>query len=177
VRLSWHKVPHLLGSIIADTDCCKGTGAAYCVGLVGLRLCGGHGSLEGLHGLVADGLVHLNVVLANGTEIGVNATSHADLFWAMKGAGHNFGIVTSFRAKIYPKFLETWHYHYYVWTGDKLEAVFEALNDLHVKENGTTPVLMSFETGIIAMDFSVSETEVSNTACIFSSIRDLVPDC
>jgi FAD/FMN-containing dehydrogenase len=129
---------------------------------VGLSLGGGHGRLEGLHGLVADGIVHFNLVLANGNEIGVNATSNADLFWALKGAGHNFGVVTSYRAKIYPKSTQTWHYHSYVWTGDKLEAVFEALNDLHTKDNGTAPVLMSFETGIIAIDLSISDTEVSH---------------
>ncbi|KAF7960443.1 hypothetical protein EAE96_000124 [Botrytis aclada] len=142
-----------------DNGWVTSTGAAYCVGLVGLSLGGGHGRLEGLYGLVADGIVHFNLVLANGNEIGVNAKSHADLFWALKGAGHNFGVVTSYRAKIYPKSTQTWHYHSYVWTGDKLEAVFEALNDLHTKDNGTMPVLMSFETGFIAIDLSISDTK------------------
>ena len=106
--------------------------------------------------------MHLNVVLADGSTIGVNATSHKDLFWAMRGAGHNFGIVTSFRTKIYPKPATTWHYHSYVWTQDKLETVFEELNKLHVKENGTTPRLLSVETGAIAMDTSISKTEVGD---------------
>lgn len=135
--------------------------------MLGLGLGGGHGRLEGIHGLVADGFVHLNVVLADGSEIGVNATSHEDLFWAMKGAGHNFGIVTSVLVKLYPKPATTWHYHAYVWTQDKLEVVFEELNKLHVSDNGTLPPLMSVETGAITMDTSISETEVSVYTCNF----------
>lgn len=154
--------------IVADTGGeKKGTGAAYCVGLTGLGLGGGHGRLEGLYGLVADGLVHLNLVLANGSEVGVNATNHADLFWALKGAGHNFGIVTSYRAKIHPKPAGTWHYHGYVWTQDKLEAVFEELNRLHVRDNGTTPPLLGFETGVIAVDTAISKTEVGGILASF----------
>ncbi|KAL9622087.1 MAG: hypothetical protein Q9160_003586 [Pyrenula sp. 1 TL-2023] len=135
------------------------TGAAFCVGLAGLGLGGGHGRLEGLYGLVADGIVQLNVVLADGSEAVVSATSNEDLFWAMKGAGHNFAIVTSSLVKIYPKPASTWHYHGYTWTGDKLETVFEELNKLHVLDNGTMPPLMSFESGVIAMNPAVSTTE------------------
>ncbi|KAI1735259.1 FAD-binding domain-containing protein [Xylaria scruposa] len=135
------------------------TGAAYCVGLMGVALGGGHGRLEGIHGLVADGLVHLNAVLADGSKIGINATSHSDLFWAMKGAGHNFAIVTSYTVKIYSKPPTTWHYHNYTWTGDKVEAVFTELNKLHTSDNGTTPPLMAYEGGTISIDPSISETE------------------
>ncbi|KAI1776212.1 hypothetical protein F4818DRAFT_440579 [Hypoxylon cercidicola] len=96
------------------------TGAANCVGMGGLGLGGGHGCLESPYALVADGYVHLNV---DGSEIGVNATSHEDLFWAMKGAGHDFAIVTSSRVRIHPWPASLWHYHSYTWTGDKLETV------------------------------------------------------
>ena len=97
----------------------------------------------------------------------MNATSHEDLFWALKGAGHNFAIVTSFRVKIYAKPATTWHYHSYVWTQDKLETVFEELNKLHVKDNGTTPPLLSVETGQIAVDPSISATEVGDILSSF----------
>lgn len=86
--------------------------------------------------MVSDNFRQLNVVLANGTAIVVNETSHGDLLWGMKGAGHNFGIVTSFEMNIYPRGPETWHYYNYIWLGDKLEAVFDALNILH--GNGAT---------------------------------------
>lgn len=129
---------------------------------------GGNGRLEGLYGLVADGLVHLNAVLADGTEVGVNATSHADLFWAMKGAGHNFAIVTSYEVKIYPKPRNTWHYHNYTWTGDKLETVFTQLNKLHTSSGGTTPPLMAYEGGAINIDPSISTTEVRGVSWLYS---------
>ncbi|RYO84785.1 hypothetical protein DL766_006372 [Monosporascus sp. MC13-8B] len=137
------------------------TGSTECVGLFGPGLGGGHGRIEGRYGLVSDNFIHLNVVLADGSTIGVNETSYPDLFWGMKGAGHNFGIVTSAVMKLYPREVDTWHYHNYYWTGDKLEAVFEALNWLHTSDNGTTPPLMGFEAGRIYMNSSISETEAS----------------
>jgi hypothetical protein len=115
--------------------------------------------------LVSDGIVHLNVVLANGSEIAVNEECHPDLFWAMRGAGHNFGIVTSMKVKIYPRPTNTWHFHSYIWTQDKLETVFEELNKLHEADNGTTPPLMAFEQGLIIMNASISETEVIILHC------------
>nr|BDX35617.1 FAD-linked oxidoreductase StrQ [Stachybotrys sp.] len=138
------------------------TGSCYCVGLGGLSLGGGHGRLQSLYGLVSDGYVHLNVVLADGSEVGVNATSHEDLFWALQGAGHNFGIVTSFQVKIYPRPTHTWHFRSYIWTQDKLETLFEELNKLHTSDNGTTPPLVAFEQGLLIMNTSISETEASN---------------
>ncbi|KAI0120156.1 FAD-binding domain-containing protein [Nemania sp. FL0031] len=111
------------------------------------------------HGLVADGIVHFNVVLADGSQIGVNATSHSDLFWALRGAGHNFAIVTSAKVNIYPVTYNKWHYHNYTWTGDKLEQVFKQLNILHTRDHGTTPVLMSYAGGSFTMDPRISTTE------------------
>lgn len=78
----------------------------------------------------------------------------------MQGAGHNFGIISSFELKIYPKDLDTWHYHNYIFTQDKLEPFFEALNVFH--NNGSTPVHMGLNMGGLAMDDSISATEVSN---------------
>ncbi|GAB1311024.1 FAD-linked oxidoreductase OXR2 [Madurella fahalii] len=133
------------------------TGSCDCVGLLGAGLGGGHGRHEGLYGMVSDNFRQLNVVLANGSSIRVNATSHSDLLWAMKGAGHNFGIVTSFEMNIFPRGPDTWHYHNYVWRGDKLEAVFSALNALH--NNGTTPPNMAINFGFFFMNTTITEEE------------------
>lgn len=133
------------------------TGGCECVGMGGAALGGGHGRLEGLHGLIADNILQYNVVLGNGSTIRVNSTSHSDLLWGMKGAGHNFGIVTSFEMNIWPKGPETWHYHNYVWSGEHLETVFNALNDMH--GNGTTPVNMAFEAGSFVMNTTISTEE------------------
>ena len=129
---------------------------------MGAGLGGGHGRLEGHYGLISDNFVNLNVVLANGTEVTVSSTSHPDLFWAMQGAGHNFGIVTSAELKIHPKETSTWHYHNYVWAGDKLEQVFSALNTLHHGNGtGTTPVDMAVNFGVYRII-----PEISNTTAV-----------
>lgn len=125
--------------------------------MLGAALGGGHGRYEGLYSLVLDNIVHYNVVLANGTEIGVNETSHPDLLYALKGAGHNFAIVTSVVENIYPR--EDWYQKTYTWTQDKLETVFEALNTFHKSANGTTPARMGVSYGSIIMNTSISTTE------------------
>ncbi|KAL4900887.1 hypothetical protein BDW74DRAFT_187971 [Aspergillus multicolor] len=138
------------------------TGSCTCVGLVGPGLGGGHGRLEGLYGLISDNFINLNVVLANGSAIWVNATSHEDLWWAMRGAGHNFGIVTSFQMKIHPRDVDTWHYHTYIWSDNQLETVFERLNTFHRSDNGSTPVRMvNFGYFRVDQEYSPKETILS----------------
>lgn len=92
-----------------------------------------------------------------------------DCLRGMQGAGHNFGIVTSFELKIYPKNLDTWHYHNYIFTQDKLEAFFEALNTFH--DNGNTPVLMGLNMGGFILNTSISSTEVSCPPDQFLSVH------
>ncbi|KAJ8132692.1 hypothetical protein O1611_g929 [Lasiodiplodia mahajangana] len=133
------------------------TGSCSCVGMMGPGLGGGHGRYQGKYGLISDNLVTLNVVLANGSAIRVSQDSHSDLLWGMKGAGHNFGIVTSFELKIHPKEVDTWYYRNYIFRQDKLEAIFRAINRFH--NNGTEPVNMAFESGTYLMDPSISTTE------------------
>lgn len=135
------------------------TGSNGCVGFFGPALGGGLGRYQGQYGLISDNFVSLNVVLANGTAITVNATSNSDLFWAMKGAGHNFGIVTSGYIKIYPKKANTWNYHNYVWSQDKLETVFAALNKF--QGTGQIPTLMGVNFGQFSIEPQISKTEVS----------------
>jgi FAD/FMN-containing dehydrogenase len=112
------------------------TGTCECVSVLGPALGGGHGWLQGHHGLVADQFVSMNIVLANGTLQTIDANS--DLFWAMKGAGHNFGIVTSLTSKIYDIQHSNWAIETLIFTGDKVEAIYQAANDYLLK-NGTQP--------------------------------------
>ncbi|KAM7192572.1 hypothetical protein V8F20_008781 [Naviculisporaceae sp. PSN 640] len=120
------------------------TGSCECVGF-GAALGGGHGRLEGYHGMISDNILQYNVVLADGRSIVVSKDHHSDLLWGMRGAGHQFGIVTSYELKIYPRVEDTWHYHNYIYTGDKLERVFEAINRFH--GNGSTPVRAALNGG------------------------------
>lgn len=102
-------------------------GACECTGLVAPMLGGGHDFLKGRYGLLADNLISANMVLANGSAITVSESQHPDLFWAIRGAGHNFGVVTSFQYKIYDRAPENelWAYDSMVVSIDKLETVYE----------------------------------------------------
>ncbi|KAK4233842.1 FAD linked oxidase [Achaetomium macrosporum] len=71
------------------------------VGVGGHSLHGGFGFSSHTHGLAVDWIASASVVLANGSLVTVSETENVDLFWALRGAGSNFGIVTSFRFKTF----------------------------------------------------------------------------
>jgi FAD/FMN-containing dehydrogenase len=89
-------------------------------------------------------LVSARVVLANGTAVTASKDENADLFWALQGAGHNFGIVTEFTYKIYDaRVNDTWVLEELVFTGDMLEELFSVHNQL-MKSQPPELVLWSF---------------------------------
>ena len=112
------------------------TGACECVGYLGPGLGGGHGWLQGHHGLVSDQYLSFNIVLANGSLTMIDETS--DLFWGLKGAGHNFGIVTSVTSKVYDVQYPNYAIETIFFSGDKVEEVYELANELWIT-NGTSP--------------------------------------
>jgi len=77
-------------------------GAAPDTGIAGLTLGGGYGWLAGKYGLACDNLLSVDMVTADGQLLTASAGENADLFWGMRGAGANFGIVTSFEYRLHP---------------------------------------------------------------------------
>lgn len=71
-------------------------------GISGLTLGGGYGWLGGKYGLACDNLIGAEVVTADGGVVKCDEDRNADLFWGLRGAGANFGVVTKFRYKLHP---------------------------------------------------------------------------
>jgi FAD binding domain/Berberine and berberine like len=77
-------------------------GTVSTTGIAGLTLGGGQSWLASKHGMAIDNLLSVDIVTADGTLRTASASENEDLFWAVRGAGHNFGVVTSFEYRLHP---------------------------------------------------------------------------
>lgn len=102
-------------------------GIVSTTGIAGLTLGGGMGYLSRKHGLTIDNLVAADVVLADGRFVTASKTENADLFWALRGGGGNFGVVTSFLFRAHP--VSMVHGGPIFWEARHARAVMRAYRD------------------------------------------------
>ncbi|POS72816.1 FAD binding domain-containing protein [Diaporthe helianthi] len=106
-------------------------GSCPTTGLIGVSFGGGLGRLQGKYGLLHDSMVSCRLVLADSSIINVSRDSHPDLFWAIRGAGHNFGIAVEATFQVYPEAHDGIHFTWDLDFGlDQCDALFTRLNEV-----------------------------------------------
>lgn len=103
-RIAWAQAGLTAGQYTAQTarhGLATGFGDTGSVGIAGLTLGGGIGWLVRKHGLTIDDLLAVELVTADGEQLHVDSERHPDLFWALRGGGGNFGIVTRLQYRLH----------------------------------------------------------------------------
>jgi FAD/FMN-containing dehydrogenase len=104
-RTAWAQAGLTAGAYTAAVQAhglVTGFGDTGSVGIGGLTLGGGVGYLVRKHGLTIDNLLAAELVTADGRLLSVDAETHPDLFWAIRGGGGNFGVATRFQFRLHP---------------------------------------------------------------------------
>ena len=97
------------GATLADLDAAvqahglaTPVGINSTTGIAGLTLGGGFGWLTRKYGMTIDNLISVDLITAEGKKLRVSETDNTDLFWAIRGGGGNFGVVTQFEFRLFP---------------------------------------------------------------------------
>jgi FAD/FMN-containing dehydrogenase len=113
----------------------------YCsTGVGGLTLGGGFGYLTGEYGNVIDNLLEVEIVLASGEIVKASDQENTDLFWALRGAGHGFGVVTEFLFKAHDIPSEVWG-GINIFPAEQLPAILEFANNNIAIDSGKAPMV------------------------------------
>jgi FAD/FMN-containing dehydrogenase len=117
---------------------------------------GGIGPLTGPHGLLIDSLLSLEMVTGSGQIVTVSATQNSDLFWGMRGAGVNFGIVTSATYRIYDTINNGMVYNAdMVFDAEQNKTIFQILRDYQGKQDDKLAISLasSVKNNIVSNNF------------------------
>lgn len=149
-----------------------------CVSLLGATLGGGLSRSQGLYGLDVDQIISLNMVDANGSTRTVTPHSDADLWWALKGAGANFGIITSgvFKSHPIPQAENTAWIGSVIFDPSKIEQVMSALNNLTLEPEMEINIYYTVLDGhptVLTYPFYLGSAELGRQK--FASILDIGP--
>jgi hypothetical protein len=123
----WGDVDHATHAFGMAAPC----GFISTTGVAGLTLGGGIGYLTRRYGLTIDNLLSVDVVLADGRFVTASAEENSDLFWAVRGGGGNFGVVTSFKFRLRP--VSMVHFGPTLWPLEQASDVLRAYRQFIVK--------------------------------------------
>ncbi|KAH9210256.1 FAD binding domain protein [Leptodontidium sp. 2 PMI_412] len=135
------------------------------VGIGGFALGGGTSVLSAKHGWALDSILEYEVVLPNATIITVSETQHPDLYWALRGGGNNFGIVTAFNVTVFPQGP--------VWVGSRAFTDEHAEQVLEEAEKIFT--LEDAEDTNIVLEYRYSFSTAQNSGTITTTQRYIEP--
>ncbi|GJF00870.1 FAD-dependent oxidoreductase [Phanerochaete sordida] len=148
-------------------------------GVGGLTLGGGYGWLTGDYGLALDNVVQAEVVIANGDILTCNAMENTDLFWAIRGGGSNFGVITAFVFQAHPQPNLIWS-GLTVFAPDNLPAIVQASQKISkLPPKGRTSCIIfscprpALEPAIVFLPFYNGPEEVGRA--MFKPILDIGP--
>ncbi|KAK2757356.1 hypothetical protein FQN54_004870 [Arachnomyces sp. PD_36] len=119
-------------------------GTVNTTGVAGLTLGGGYGWLSGQYGLTIDNLLSVKVVLADGRIVVASETENQDLFWALRGAGHNFGVAVDFTYRAHDLDHEVYA-GALVFGAEKLEQIVNFLNTLGQDSDGKAGAMLAVD--------------------------------
>lgn len=144
------------------------------VGVAGLILGGGLSYFTGKYGTAADNVQNFEIVLADGTIESANATSNPDLFWALKGGGSNFGIVTRFDLYTVP-LRDIW-YQASVYSVDQADAILEAYAKWQLNEGAVdTKATIGLGIGLDVISVGLVYAEPAYRPSVFAPLYELEP--
>jgi FAD binding domain-containing protein len=162
-------------------------GSSHDVGVVGYSLGGGLSWLARKHGLATNSIVAIQLVTADGRLITVGPSHERDLFWALRGGGGNFGVVTAIELELYPvaevyagmlvwpyeqaaQVLRAWH----EWTLDAPDEVSTSARIIHVPPLPEIPEMLRGRS-VVVIDGAYLGDEADGAA-LLAPLRALAPE-